>query len=321
VATHATTDTPNGASLALRAGDAQIELAPATGGALAGFTYQGIDVLRPTPATVRAERNVRGHACYPLVPYSNRIANARLTFDDHEYRLQKNFGDHPHSIHGIGWQRRWHVDAIEDDRALLSLVHDPKTAPDSATSADGHAWPWPFRATQSFAVAANDGGALLTMKLTLTNTGDAVFPFGLGWHPFFVRTGRTEIGFLADAVWQTDATQLPTHRIAIPRDWCFAPQRSPGAGPIDNVFTGWRGEAKVRDPDRGIEVEIAADRSCSFLVVYVPPGRDFLAIEPVTHMTDAFNRAAGGERDTGTRTLRPGEGFSVTMRIFARPLP
>jgi aldose 1-epimerase len=87
------------------------------------------------------------------------------------------------------------------------------------------------------------------------------------------------------------------------------------------VFTGWRGEAKVRDLERGIEVEIAADRSCSFFVVYVPAGRDFLAIEPVTHMTDGFNRAAEGERDTGTRTLRPGAAFSVTMRIFARPLP
>jgi aldose 1-epimerase len=122
---------------------------------------------------------------------------------------------------------------------------------------------------------------------------------------------RPKSAFLADAVWQTDATQLPTHRIAIPRDWCFAPPRSPGAGPIDNVFTGWRGEAKARDPERGIEVEIAADRSCSFLVVYVPAGRDFLAIEPVTHMTDGFNRAARGEPDTGHARSGPAQRFRL----------
>ena len=34
-------------------------------------------------------------------------------------------------------------------------------------------------------------------------------------------------------------------------------------------------------------------------------------------MTDAFNRAARGERDTGTRYLRPGEARSCTMRIVA----
>jgi aldose 1-epimerase len=49
--------------------------------------------------------------------------------------------------------------------------------------------------------------------------------------------------------------------------------------------------------------------------VFVPPGRDFLAVEPVTHMTDAFNRAARGERDTGTRWLGPGDARSCTMRI------
>src|SRR5438552_19144770 len=97
-----------GGRLMLGAGDAQVELAPATGGALAGFTYRGVDVLRPTPADVRAEGNVRGHACYPLVPYSNRIANARLTLDGRAYTLRKNFGEHPHSIHGVGWQRKSH---------------------------------------------------------------------------------------------------------------------------------------------------------------------------------------------------------------------
>jgi aldose 1-epimerase len=52
--------------------------------------------------------------------------------------------------------------------------------------------------------------------------------------------------------------------------------------------------------------------------VYVPPGRDFLAFEPVSHMTDAFNRAARGESRTGMRVLPPGEAFSCTMRIDAR---
>jgi hypothetical protein len=41
----------------------------------------------------------------------------------------------------------------------------------------------------------------------------------------------------------------------------------------------------------------------------------------VTQMTDAFNRAARGERDTGTRALAPGSAFSCTMEIEVRPLP
>jgi hypothetical protein len=41
----------------------------------------------------------------------------------------------------------------------------------------------------------------------------------------------------------------------------------------------------------------------------------------VTHMTDAFNRAARGTPGTGTRTLGPGRAFSCTMEIGVRLLP
>mgnify|MGYP005817313353 CR=1 FL=1 len=51
---------------------------------------------------------------------------------------------------------------------------------------------------------------------------------------------------------------------------------------------------------------IDADSSLDRRVVYVPAGRDLLAFEPATHMTDAFNRAARGQADTGTRRLPPG---------------
>jgi len=43
-----------------------------------------------------------------------------------------------------------------------------------------------------------------------------------------------------------------------------------------------------------------------------------VALEPASHMTDAFNRAARGAAATGTRILPPGSAFSCTMRIHAR---
>lgn len=75
----------------------------------------------------------------------------------------------------------------------------------------------------------------------------------------------------------------------------------------------------VRWPARELTAEIAADPACGYLVVYVPSnnsdGKSFFAIEPVTHMTDAFNRASA-DRDTGTRVLAPGACFSCTMSIL-----
>ena len=65
--------------------------------------------------------------------------------------LARNFGDHPHSIHGVGWQRAWRVVAHDRASALLAFEH----------MATDPGWPWPFLATQVFALTADQTGATL----------------------------------------------------------------------------------------------------------------------------------------------------------------
>jgi len=297
--------------LSLAAGAARVELAPEVGGAIAHFTFDGMDVLRPTSVEARAAGDVRGHACYPLVPYSNRIANAHVVVAGRRHELVRNFGDHPHSIHGVGWQRPWRVTARAAASALLALEH-------TAAGPDARAWPWPFRTTQWFGLSAGRDSAVLTARLAVANTGDTPFPFGLGFHPFFPRTAATALDFHAGAVWENDGTQLPVRRVPVPDEWRAGLLRARRGTTIDNVFADWSGAAKLSDPAWPFGIEIAADRAAGFLVVYAPPDRDFVAVEPVTHMTDAFNRAERGESGTGARILAAGSAFACTIRISAR---
>ncbi len=305
--------------LTLSHGDAQIDLAPATGGAIASFTWRGVPILRSTPRDVIAEGNVRRHACYPLIPYSNRIARGELTYAGQQHRLALNFGNHPHAIHGVGWQRSWRVLTHDTTAALLAYDHVPADAslPDDP---DRCAWPWPFRATQWFQLGADADGAAATLRirLALANTGTQCFPFGMGWHPFFPRNADTRLGFHADGVWENDDTMLPIRRLAATGMFDFDPPRRIDDSTLDNVFTGWQGAASLDYPDSGHAVRVRGDTASPFLVVYIPSRDGFLAVEPVTHMTDAFNRAAQGDASTGTRELRPGEAFSCTMEISAR---
>lgn len=298
----------------LAAGDSRVEVMPEVGGAIASFTLRAVDVLRPTTPADRAAGNVRAHACYPLVPYSNRIAGALLRFAGQDHPLARNFGESPHAIHGVGWQRPWRVVAQSDASATLEIDHDP--ARDGASS-----WPYPFRATQGFALASNGPAALLTMSLAIVNAGSAAFPFGLGWHPFFPKTAGTTLRFTATGMWMNDATQMPQRLAPISAASSFDSPRALAETTLDNVFTGWTGSAHMAWPDRAFAVAIDADRACDRLVVFIPAGRDFLAVEPVTHMTDAFNRHAAGETTTGTRILEPGAAFSCTMRLRAAPQP
>lgn len=309
------------ALLTLSHGDARIELAPATGGAITAFTWRGAPILRPTPREVIDQGDVRRHACYPLVPYSNRITRGELTYAGEQHQLALNFGDHPHAIHGVGWQRSWRILTHDTMTALLEYTHTP--APTAVSDdPDRRAWPWPFRATQWFGLGpdADGAGVALRIRLALANTGTQSFPFGMGWHPFFPRNANTSLGFEADGVWETDDTVLPIRRSPATGTSGFNPPRRIDGSTLDNVFTGWPGEASLEYPDQGHTVTLRGDTSSPFLVVYIPSHDRFLAVEPVTQMTDASNRAQRGEANTGTRELRPGEAFSCTMEISARTL-
>ena len=287
---------------------ARVVLLPEVGGAIAAFALHDRDILRPTPDDAIDARDVRKTACYPLVPYSNRIRDATLSFDGTRYPLARNFGDLPHSIHGVGWQRAWTVEDSGPTRATLSFDHGD----------DALAWPWSFRATQSFALSAHgDHHASLTITLTIENVGDRPFPFGLGWHPFFPRDATTTLAFDAARVWRNDATQLPVDCVDAEGEWSFKDPRMLADDTIDNVFVGWRGRATLRSHERGFTTTIEADSSCSYLVVYAPSGRDFVAVEPVTHETDAFNRASEGAPRTGMRLLATRAAYSCTMRLTA----
>ncbi len=302
--------------LTLRHDDAVVDLAPTTGGAIARFDWRGAPVLRATPSDAIADGDVRRHACYPLVPYSNRIERGRLAFRGTMHQLDRNFGDHPHAIHGVGWQRPWDVLDHDETSALLASEHEPRRS--GTGDANARAWPWPFRATQWLQLGGDDTNAVLRMRLTLTNRGDGPFPFGLGWHPFFPGSPDTTLGFGAKGVWETDDTILPVRHAAVAGKFLFDPPRGIANLFLDNVYTGWQGAAELRHPAAARVTTLRGDTACPYFVVYVPPHGTFLAIEPVTQMTDAFNRAERGERDTGTRVLGAGESFSCTMEISVR---
>jgi aldose 1-epimerase len=298
-------------TLELATNSANVRVAPRIGGALTAFFVAGVPILRPTHEAALAAADVLGTSCYPLVPYSNRIANATLHRAGRAWALARNFGDSPHSIHGVGWQRAWQVVGASARHALLALDHDP--------GRDGAAWPWPFHATLAYRLREHEARALLTCTLGVRNTGSDAFPYGLGFHPFFPRREATTLRFAANAVWRNGASQLPIEKMPIPNAWRFDAARPLDGVALDNVYTGFCGEASIDDDHATRRLE--ADRALAFAVVYVPEDGDSFAVEPVTHETDAFNRADAGAHATGTRVLGPGEAFSCTMRIAARALP
>ena len=94
----------------LHAGALRLALRPDLGGAIAGLWHRD----RRCCARRRRLRSAapRQAGCFPLVPYSNRLAFRRFRWKGADHTTQPNFEDSPHSLHGVGWQRPW------DDRLL-----------------------------------------------------------------------------------------------------------------------------------------------------------------------------------------------------------
>ncbi|WP_343234566.1 aldose 1-epimerase [Microvirga splendida] len=286
----------------LRSGSLSLDLAPSIGGAIAGFRHDGVTLMREIPEQALREGLVRQTCCYPLIPYSNRIAHGRFSFEGVEHRLALNFGDHPHSIHGNAWQRPWQVVEADDARCRLALTHRP-----DGDEAKG--WPFAYRAEQLFAMSP-DG---LVLTLSLENEDHRAMPAGLGLHPFFPKRPGVRLQFAAERVYPNGEDSLPLDGVPVPDDWNYRTMRELGEPRLDNCFAGWNGTARIAYAQENIALRIEADPLFGHLVVYVPAERDFFAVEPVSHMNDAINRPEPSRH--GLKVLQSGERLSAQVRF------
>jgi aldose 1-epimerase len=289
--------------ITLRAGGAGLVLAPAAGGSV---TRYWIDRGRASWELLRRLTTPQPgdpfeSAAFALVPYSNRIRAGRFSFRGCDVRLPLNRPPERHSIHGLGWQTVWRPLHVREQEATLQFRHD------------AGAWPWAFGATQHFTLEPSR----LTVALALTNESDAAMPAGLGWHPYFPRTPRTKLTADVQAMWLTDDEVMPTTLAAPTGEADLSRGALVDAVALDNCFAGWRRRAVIEWPEADTRVVMTAEAPLDFLVVYTPRGRPLFCVEPVSHVTDAFNLAAAGRSDAGARTLEPGETLRavVTLKV------
>lgn len=280
----------------LACGDLRCELAAPLGASIAGLWRGEHAVLRSTPADALSEVQMSG--CYPLVPFSNRVGHATLLWNGTSHPLVRNFAPEPHAIHGVGWLRPWEVLEASDTFALLSLEHRPDAS-----------WPFAFDCSQAFRL----GPDALELTLSGTNQSDQPAPFGLGWHPYFVKRASSHIQFSAAGRWEMGADNLPTHRSA-----SQGLDTACAGLTVDHCFDGWQGAMTLRDA----HLSVRMTSSLEHLVVYTNDTRDFVAVEPVSHVNNAVNMAGADLvqlQRLGVRILQPGESLSATMRIETGP--
>jgi aldose 1-epimerase len=277
----------------LRHGAYRLNLAPELGGIVTEFTSHDRDEPRrwmrvATPEALQRDAALAS-ACYPLVPFSNRIAGGEFTYEGRKIVLPRDTRVPPHAIHGHGWRGVWQVSDRLESAVTLNYEH----AEDS--------WPWRYRATQSFEL--NDDG--LRIEMTLTNLSETTMPSGLGLHPHFPVTQGVRLKAAVAQAHLAGETLLPVAHSSDHAAIGAMGRGDPLLRGLDLCFEGWDGEAEILWPEESRGLRLSASGGLRHLVVFTPPGKDFFCVEPVSHCINAVNLEGTEWGATGLVHLAP----------------
>ncbi|WP_338505327.1 aldose 1-epimerase [Sphingomonas kaistensis] len=284
--------------LTLRAGALELILRPELGGAIAGLAWVGEGRRVPLLRETRADTDsVLDMACFPLVPFVNRIRGGRFSFHGREVTLKPNMAGDISPLHGQGWLGAWTVESCNERRAELRFDH-----------AAGE-WPWAYEARQVFGLDENG----LTLSLECRNTSNDAMPCGLGQHPYFPCEAETRIDTEVLTAFEIDEHVLPTGEVPATGRYDLKNRAVCGQG-LDHGFGGWGGTVLLTDPAWPAPLRLSSEQA-HFFQLYSPETGGIFVAEPVTHANAALNEPEERWKELGLQVLEPGEAMRMTVRL------
>jgi aldose 1-epimerase len=261
-----------------------------------------------------------------LFPFPNRIRDGRFTWEGKEYRLPLNDPVGKNAIHGFPCRKPWRVVGQGADSRSAWVTGEfvgSKDAPESKAL-----WPADYQLHVTYRLLDTS----LRIEAEVTNPDRMSLPFGLGYHPYFrvpLLAGDAPANYWVESsareMWELDDGVPTGKRLALPAgkdltqgkrfteltlDDLFGDLETPPATSPDALC--WR--AGLRQPEKNIEVQVLTSPSFRELVLFTPPHRQGVALEPYTCATDAINMQQRGI-DAGLLVLQPGKSWSGTVEF------
>ncbi|MFI5046034.1 MAG: aldose 1-epimerase family protein [Acidimicrobiia bacterium] len=291
---------PSGAQFEITSGEHHATVVE-VGGAVRTYDVGALRVLDPFPLDAMCD----GAHGSPLVPWPNRLADGRYSWDGTAYQVALTEPDKQNAIHGFLRWEPWVARVHEADRVVMGVTLHPQSG-------------YPFALGVEVEYRVGPEGLVVTT--TATNVGDAALPYANGQHPYLSAgddgvLDDCTLAFAAATRVDTDTVrQLPSGTEPVAgTEFDFVARRAIGAFVMDFAFTDL-----VRDGDGrawvslgrsdGSFAELWVDESYPYLELYtgdtLAPGRRRrgLGSEPMTCPPNAFAtgqqviRLAPGER-------------------------
>jgi aldose 1-epimerase len=256
-----------------------------------------------------------------LFPFPNRLRDGRFTFDGTTYQLPLNESTGKHAIHGFTPRNPWRVVGTDPATGSASITGQFRLSKD-LPDARGH-WPADCLLTLTYQLTPNS----LSVEAVVENPDTGPLPFGLGYHPYFCLPSapgspadEMVLEAPADRVWSADSGIPTGERKPVPPDLDFRTPRTIGAMALDTLYSvsnpvvnnDLSPVARLGHRSASGQLTVAASPVFRELLLFIPPHRRAVAIEPYTCASDAPNLAAR-RIDSGWQVLPPGGRWAAVV--------
>jgi aldose 1-epimerase len=245
----------------------------------------------------------------PLMPWPNRLRDARYEFDGRPQQLPLTEVETRTAIHGLVRWANWTVAERGADRLVMAHRLYPQPG-------------WPGTLDLSIEYVLGDDG--LTVTTTAVNTGRSPCPFGVGFHPYLsmgvAAVDEMTLTVPAERYLEADERGLPVsvHGVeATPLD--YRRPRDIGGARLDSCFTGLSrgqdGRARVNVQAGARSASLWVDEAFGYLMLFTGDTlpaerrRQGLAVEPMSCPPDALRSGEAIVR------LEPGGRFAAGWGI------
>jgi aldose 1-epimerase len=296
-----------------------LEVWPALGFNAYRWCVQGHELLYADPGLFEDGRPTRS-GIPVLFPFPNRIRAGAYTWNGKSYQLPLTGDGGKSAIHGFACRSAWRVIDEGADAASTWITGEFQISRDAPAALP--VWPADARLRLTYRLSP---GRLRIQAVVDCPGGDAL-PFGLGYHPYFLLApfGGESAVFTSPATqfWELQDS-LPTgvrHPVSDQRD--LRPGHPIAGLKLDDVLTALPATGvvgSVRSVSGTAALQVLASPDFREAVVFTPPHRQAVCLEPYTCTTDAINLEQRGI-DAGWRVLPPGQSWQGVVELaFTNP--
>lgn len=233
-----------------------------------------------------------------LFPFANRVADGHYEFEGNAYFLNINQLEENNALHGLVYNKSFElIDQNTTKNSASVWLRYEETQ---------HAKGFPYTYTIDLKYTLTEDS--IDLRVTITNTDTKIFPFTIGWHPYFssIDLYKSKVHFRSSKKAAFDQRNITLGLDHIDPIKTFNIEDKK----LDDCFVLDNHEISFETPSYNL-VLTSSEKDC-FLQLYTPPHPNTIAIEPTTGISNSLNNGIG------LKTLKPNEIYSISWNLIIK---